>query len=114
MTYDLFSQPSFEQVTVVASDSPINPLRLAKQNYRLLMWLLEGKAIHCFHEAVRTRRMGVLHSRISDLRNKHKIDIVGVSHKTTDADGETVHCQLYRMTYEEIARVKREFKIETK
>lgn len=57
------------------SPSPINAQRLGGQNLRLYTYLKEGNTIHCMSDAMRLLRIGYLNSRVSDLANKHNINI---------------------------------------
>lgn len=99
------------EVKVIQTDSPINKLNLSGQNYRLLMHLLEGKSIHCFSPMMFHLKIGHLHSRISDLKNKHKFNIIPKAHKARNFYGELSDCNLYVMPYSEIERVKKEFNL---
>ena len=57
------------------SDSPINTDKLGGQNKRLYDYLISGKRIHCFHEAMKELKIGYLNSRCSDLINKFGVQI---------------------------------------
>ena len=55
------------------SDSPINPIQLGGQNKLVYDHLMAGKTINCIQ--AQGMFITALNSRISDLRNKHEIDI---------------------------------------
>jgi hypothetical protein len=56
------------------TDSPINSKQLGGQNKKVYDHLMSGKTINC----IEAQNMGItaLNSRISDLRNKHDIEIM--------------------------------------
>lgn len=103
---DLFNQSDEHTPKTLATEAPINAIRLGGQNFRLIIYLLEGKHIHTFHEDKRFLRIGFLNSRVSDLINVHKIAIEKKRIKAPDLDGAMVDCIEYYMLPDEIKRVK--------
>lgn len=77
--------------------SPENIERLSGQNKRLYEYLLSGNKIHCFHEAMRTLRIGYLNSRVSDLRNLHNIEVKKSRVVVQDCNGEDVNVVEYSL-----------------
>lgn len=57
------------------TDAPINIERISGQNKRLYEYLKAGNKITVFSEAVKRLKIGYLNSRISDLKNKFKLEI---------------------------------------
>lgn len=61
--------------TPATANHPANVERLTGQNKRLYDWLMAGNTIHIFSPAMQQLGIGYLNSRISDLRNKCKVQI---------------------------------------
>lgn len=78
--------------TPANTNHPGNVERLKGQNKKLYDWLAAGNNIHVFHDAMRTLRIGHLHSRISDLRNKCHLVIYS---RPISIDG--CHCNEYSL-----------------
>lgn len=77
--------------------SPINIDRLGGQNKALYNYLQTGESIHAMHPVRRNLKIGYLNSRISDLINKHKVQIYKRFIKAKDSDGEWVDVTEYSM-----------------
>ncbi len=80
------------------TSSPINVERIKGQNGRLYRYLSEGNTITCMSPAVRILRIGYLNSRISDLRNRHQLQIFDRTVEVEDSTGEKVHCKEYSIS----------------
>lgn len=93
------------------TQSPINKVRLGGQNKKLLEYLLTGKSINVFSQAKRELKISYLNSRVSELRNKFNIHIIGDMALIKDVEGNNTHCVNYIMLFSEIARVKKEFNL---
>jgi hypothetical protein len=61
--------------TPATVNHPANVQRLKGQNKSLYDWLAAGNTISIFSPAMKSLGIGYLNSRISDLRNKCKIQI---------------------------------------
>lgn len=85
------SQPEFDFTT----PSPINVERLSGQNRRLYDHLISGKRINCLSPEMSTLRIGYLNSRISDLKNKYKVDIKCEYKQIPDGFGEVITVKEY-------------------
>lgn len=77
------------------TSSPINIDRMKGQCKDLYNYLITGNRITCFSEAMRTLKIGYLNSRISDLRNKNKVNIRDRFITVTDIDGNQVTAKEY-------------------
>lgn len=107
----IFTGQDLAVTGMVASESPMNKKRLAGQNYRLLKYLCEIKTIHCFSPAIKELKIGMLHSRISDLKNKHGIDVKSKIITVISFFGEPVSVKEYWLEREEIKRSKERFEV---
>jgi len=76
------------------TESPINTEKLGKQNNDIYNFLKTGKRLNR-HLAENLFGVGNLHSRISDLRNNHKIDIKDQFVTAVDRFGNKVKCKEY-------------------
>jgi hypothetical protein len=89
MRTDIFTQIKMD-FTPATANHPGNVERLKGQNKRLYDWLAAGNTIHVFHPAMQELGIGYLNSRISDLRNKCKVQIYD---KMIEVKG--THCNEY-------------------
>lgn len=78
--------------TPATVNHPANVQRLTGQNKRLYDWLMTGNTIHFLSDAKQELRIGFLNSRISDLRNKCKVQIYD---RMIDVDG--IKCNEYSL-----------------
>lgn len=78
------------------TDSPINSDKMARLNKAVYDHLESGKTINRY-EADKLYGVGNLHSRISDLRNKHSKIIYDKFITVVDRFGEKVKCKEYSL-----------------
>lgn len=79
--------------------SPINVDKLERQNRIVYQHLASGKTI-TFLSALRLYRIYHLNSRISDLRNRSKINIEGKMITVMDSQGNKIKCKKYKLAQE--------------
>lgn len=97
-TFDFDNNKSNDQqvkvapVKILTTGSPINKEKFTGQNMTVYSHLQSGQTINVFI-AITKYNIYHLHSRISDLRNKHKIKIYD---RSTNVNG--VSCNEYSLT----------------
>lgn len=87
----LYSQIEMD-FTPATVNHPGNVERLTGQNRRLYDWLATGQTISIFSPAMQDLGIGYLNSRISDLRNKCKVQIYD---RMIEVNG--THCNEYSL-----------------
>lgn len=102
----LKDQPTlFDSVPVIESASPINNKKFGGDNLTVFNVLIQGKKINRTSPGMTKL---TLHSRISDLQNKHKINIER-KRITVMVDGEEITCCEYWLSDSEIKKFKDQF-----
>lgn len=84
-----------QQITIdFQTDSPINISKLSGQNKEIYYYMKKGNWITRY-EAEKLFRVGNLHSRISDLKNKFKIAVKSELIKVLDYFGRETYVKKY-------------------
>lgn len=92
MHTNIYSQIKMD-FTPATTNHAGNVDKLTGQNKRLYDWLAGGNTIHIFDPAMQKLGIGYLNSRISDLRNKCKVQIYD---RMIEVNG--THCNEYSIT----------------
>ena len=90
----MYKMNNMQQVINFDTRSPINVDKLNRQNKLIYEFLKTGKRLHR-HLADELFGVGNLHSRISDLRNEHDIEIQDRFVRVKDRFGNEVSCKEY-------------------
>ena len=85
---------------ILSSASPFNQIKVGGQNYKLLQKLLTGAKVNMF-TAMSELGIPFLHSRLSDLANKHNLPIQRERITVNGAD-----CMEYWIESADIQRIK--------